>query len=217
LPDVPEPTPGEIAFLLDAVGGLLDTGLGPGDVLGAFAGLRPLLRDGSASRSTADLSRRHAVLTSPDGVVTVVGGKLTTYRAMARDAVDAALAGRPQPGRPQPGLHCPRSQTRRLPLVGAASPQALAKVAAPARLVARYGTEAPEVLALARRDPRLAEPVAEGVPVTGAELAFAVRHEAALDAGDLLDRRTRIGLVPADRDRALPAATRALGALATGT
>jgi glycerol-3-phosphate dehydrogenase len=208
-PDVPEPTPREIAFLLGAVGGLLDTGLGPADVLGAFAGLRPLLRGGPAGRSTADLSRRHAVLTSPDGVVTVVGGKLTTYRRMARDAVDAALAGRPGPARP--------CLTRHLPLVGAAPPWALARVRAPARLVARYGTEAPAVLALARRDPRLAEPVAEGVPVTGAELAFAVRHEAALDAGDLLDRRTRIGLVPADRGRALPAATRALGALATGT
>jgi glycerol-3-phosphate dehydrogenase len=207
VPDVPEPAPGEITFLLDAVGGLLDTRPGPGDVLGAFAGLRPLLRGASAAESTADLSRRHAVLTSPGGVITVVGGKLTTYRRMARDAVDAALAGR----RAAP------SPTRRLPLVGAAAPAVLARVPAPARLVARYGTEAPDVLALAGPEPWLAAPVADGLPVTGAELAFAVAHEGALDAGDLLDRRTRIGLVPADRGRALAAAARVLDALPTGT
>jgi glycerol-3-phosphate dehydrogenase len=205
LPDVPEPAPGEIAFLLDAVGGLLDTRPRAGDVLGAFAGLRPLLGDAAAAGSTADLSRRHAVLTSPDGVITVVGGKLTTYRRMAQDAVDKALAGRAAP-----------CGTRRLPLVGAAAPPVLARVPAPARLVARYGTEAPDVLALAGREPWLAEPVTDGLPVTGAELAFAAAHEGALDAGDLLDRRTRIGLVPADRARALAAAARVLDVLPTG-
>jgi glycerol-3-phosphate dehydrogenase len=214
LPDVPEPTTREIAFLLDAMSGLLDTPLGPGDVLGAFAGLRPLLGDGAADGSTADLSRRHAVLTSPDGVITVVGGKLTTYRRMAQDAVDAALAGRPAAARLGTDRRC---RTRHLPLVGAASPPVLARVRAPARLVARYGTEAPEVLSLASQDPWLAGPVADGLLVTRAELAFAVHHEAALDASDLLDRRTRIGLVPADRGRALQAATRALGALPSGT
>jgi len=231
VPDVPEPTPGEITFLLDAVSGLLERPPGPGDVLGAFAGLRPLLGDGEATGSTADLSRRHAVLTSPDGVLTVVGGKLTTYRRMAQDAVDAVLARQPpgalrgqragqltgQPVGPLAGQPAGPCRTRRLPLIGAAPPQVLAKVPAPARLVARYGTEAPEVCELARREPWLAEPVADGVPVTGAELAFAVRHEGALDVGDLLDRRTRIGLVPADRDRALAAATRVLGVLPTGT
>jgi glycerol-3-phosphate dehydrogenase len=203
LPEVPEPTTGEIAFLLDMVSGILDAPLSGADVLGAFAGLRPLLAgdSGEAGRTTADLSRKHAVLTSPDGVITVVGGKLTTYRRMAQDAVDAAVAGRPAPG---------PCRTRRLPLVGAADARTLARVPAPARLVARYGTEAPGVLALAGPDPRLAEPVTTRTTVTGAELAFAVRHEGALDAGDLLDRRTRIGLVPADRDEALAAAVRAL-------
>ncbi|HEX4060751.1 MAG TPA: glycerol-3-phosphate dehydrogenase/oxidase [Streptosporangiaceae bacterium] len=238
MPDVPEPAPGEIAFLLDVVGGLLDARPGPGDVLGAFAGLRPLLGDAAATGSTADLSRRHAVLTSPDGVITVVGGKLTTYRRMAQDAVDAALAGRAAPSRTAPGRTASAPsraasgrtgpartargrtapcRTRRLPLVGAASPSVLARVPAPARLVARYGTEAPDVLALAGQDPWLAAPVADGLPVTGAELAFAVAHEGALDVGDLLDRRTRIGLVPGDRGRALAAATRVLDALPTRT
>jgi glycerol-3-phosphate dehydrogenase len=201
LPEVPEPSQSEIDFLLAAAARMLDVPVGPGDVLGAFAGLRPLLdQDGDR---TADLSRRHAVLTSADGVITVVGGKLTTYRRMAQDAVDAAVAA-------SLGEGVRQSRTRRLPLIGAAGPRALAAVPAPARLVARYGTEAPALLRLAEHQPELAAPVAPGIRVTGAELAFAVAHEGALDAGDLLDRRTRIGLVAADREQALPAASRAL-------
>jgi glycerol-3-phosphate dehydrogenase len=202
VPDVPEPSQEEITFLRGAVSGLLGTPLGPGDVLGAFAGLRPLLCGQQEATPTADLSRRHAVLTSPDGVVTVVGGKLTTYRRMARDAVDAVLPGRPSGP----------SRTARLPLVGAAPAQALARVPAPVRLVARYGTEAPLVHGLAAQDAALAAPVADGLPTTAAEFAFAVAHEGALDPGDLLDRRTRIGLVPGDRRRARDAAVRALEA-----
>jgi glycerol-3-phosphate dehydrogenase len=202
VPDVPRPEPEDIAFLLDTVSSALETPVGPGDVIGAFAGLRPLLA-GSASR-TADLSRRHAVRTSTDGLVTVVGGKLTTYRRMARDAVDAAVAA----GR----LRAGPCRTARLPLVGAVPTGEAASAGLPARLVARYGAEAGAVAALADGDPDLLRPVADGVPVTGAELLWAVRHEGALDADDLLDRRTRIGLVPADRESALPAA---LAALAT--
>ncbi|TDD78040.1 glycerol-3-phosphate dehydrogenase/oxidase [Actinomadura rubrisoli] len=196
IPDVPEPTPGEIGFLLDILGSALDAPVRREDVIGAFAGLRPLLDAGP--RSTADLSRRHAVLTSRDGVVTIVGGKLTTYRRMAEDAVDAAVAARGLPAGP--------SRTARLPLVGAAGPARLAALDAPRRLVQRYGTEAPLLAALAKDDPALLEPVAAGLPVLGAELAWAALHEGALDADDLLDRRTRIGLVASDRAAALPAA-----------
>ncbi len=209
VPDVPEPSQAEIAFLLRTVSDMLGSPLSPGDVLGAFAGLRPLLDTAQAGpqagTATADLSRRHTVLTSPDGVVTVVGGKLTTYRRMARDAVDAALAGR-LAGRPA-GPSC----TARLPLAGAAPAQALARVPAPARLVARYGTEAPLVQDLASQHAELAAPVADGLRTTAAEFAFAVAHEGALDPADLLDRRTRIGLVPGDRRRAMGAAVKALG------
>jgi glycerol-3-phosphate dehydrogenase len=77
-------------------------------------------------------------------------------------------------------------------------------------LIQRYGTEAPAVLALAADDPSLLEPVAPGLPVTGAELEWAVRHEGALDESDLLDRRTRIGLVAADRAAALSGARQAM-------
>jgi glycerol-3-phosphate dehydrogenase len=208
VPDVPEPSAAERGFLLDVLATAVDPAPSEADVVGAFAGLRPLLA-GTAGR-TADLSRRHAVRTTAGGVTTVVGGKLTTYRRMARDAVDAALTAR--------GLPVGRCRTAGLPLVGAAPPERLARIPAPARLVARYGTEAPAVAALAAEDPTLAEPVADGVAVTGAELLWGLRQEGALDEDDLLDRRTRIGLVPTDRARALPAARAmvARGAAITG-
>lgn len=207
VPDVPEVPETDIGFLLDVLGSVLDAPVGREDVVGAFAGLRPLLdttaEDGSAAGRTADVSRRHAVLTSSEGVITIVGGKLTTYRRMAEDAVDAAVAtGRVSAG-PSP--------TASLPLVGAASPTALAAVRAPRRLVQLYGTEAAAVHALGATDPRLNEPVLAGHPVTAAELLWAVRHEGALDASDLLDRRTRIGLIPADRTAAMDAVREALG------
>ncbi|MCX4514673.1 glycerol-3-phosphate dehydrogenase/oxidase [Streptomyces sp. NBC_01619] len=204
VPDVPEVPETDIGFLLDVLGSALDVSVGRDDVVGAFAGLRPLL-DTSASGEpgrTADISRKHAVLTSPDGVVTVVGGKLTTYRRMAQDAVDAAVTAR--------GLAAGRCRTASLPLVGAAAPSALAALDAPRRLVRRYGAEAPAVHALGLADPALARPVVPGHPVTGAELLWAVRHEGALDESDVLDRRTRIGLVPHDREAAHTAAREAL-------
>ncbi|MDH6213989.1 glycerol-3-phosphate dehydrogenase/oxidase [Streptomyces pseudovenezuelae] len=212
IPDVPEVPETDIGFLLDVLGSVLDAPVHRDDVVGAFAGLRPLLdttpdaHSGTAAR-TSDISRRHAVLTSPQGVVTVVGGKLTTYRRMAQDAVDAAVRSR--------GLTAGPSPTASLPLVGAASPRTLDALPVPRRLVRRYGTEAPAVQALAERDPRLGEPVLPWHAVTAAELLWAVRHEGALDEADLLDRRTRIGLVPADRAAALDAVRELLGEAVT--
>jgi glycerol-3-phosphate dehydrogenase len=220
VPDVPEPTETEIGFILDVVSASFTRSLHREDVVGAYAGLRPLLDTGgdtggdtgapARTGSTADLSRRHAVLTSPDGVVTVVGGKLTTYRRMAEHAVDAAVA--------RAGLAAGPCCTRTLPLAGAAARDRLAALEPPggsARLVRRFGTDAALVLDSARAttglpDAELLAPVADGVPATLAELVFGVTHEGAADVDDLLDRRTRIGLVPADRDLALPAAERAL-------
>jgi glycerol-3-phosphate dehydrogenase len=201
VPDVPEPTEAEIGFLLDVLGSVLDLPVRRDEVAGAYAGLRPLLDDGEGA--TADISRRHRVLTSPDGVITIVGGKLTTYRRMAQDAVDEAVRALPEAtGR--------RSRTARIPLVGAAPPPRLAPLDAPQRLVRRYGTEAPLLTTLARERGDGLAPVTPGSPVLGVELDWAVRHEGALDVGDLLDRRTRIGLVKADRDAAIPAAEGAL-------
>jgi glycerol-3-phosphate dehydrogenase len=131
-------------------------------------------------------------------VLTVVGGKLTTYRAMAEEAVDAVVA--------RLGRGARRSPTARLPLVGAAPAAALARVQAPARLVHRYGTEAPVVAGLG------GEPVVEGRPETLGELRFAVRAEGARSVADLLDRRTRIGLVSVERAAAEAVAEAVLAA-----
>jgi glycerol-3-phosphate dehydrogenase len=205
IPDVPEPSEPEIGFLLDVVSAAFAHQLHRDDVVGAYAGLRPLLHTNDGS--TADLSRRHAVLTSSTGVITVVGGKLTTYRRMAEDAVDAAVS--------HAGLVAEPCRTTQLPLLGAAPRTQLAQLEEPARLVRRFGTDARLVLDNARAlsglgDDELLAPVAEGVPVTLAELIFGVTHEGAADVDDLLDRRTRVGLVPADRALAVPAAERAM-------
>ena len=112
---------------------------------------------------------------------------------MAADAVDAAVGA------------IGSSRTRDVPLVGAAPRAAIDRLEAPRRLVARYGTEALRLAAMAELDPELAITVGNGV--TAAEVVWAVRHEGALDADDVLDRRTRIGLVPADRSAAEAAVT----------
>ena len=205
VPDVPEPSEAEIDFLLDVVSATLARPLTRDDVVGAFAGLRPLLDTGRGE--TSDLSRSHAVLTSPDGVVTVVGGKLTTYRRMAQDAVDAVLRAT--------GLEAGPCRTHHLPLLGAADRATLARLDADPRLVRRFGTDADLVLRTAREatgltDAELLAPAAPQVPVTLAELVFGVTHEGAADVADLLDRRTRVGLIPADRALVEPLARRAL-------
>ena len=205
IPDVPTPSEPEIGFLLDVVSSAFTRNLRRADVVGAYAGLRPQLatRDGS----TADLSRRLAVLTAASGVVTIVGGKLTTYRRMAEDALDTALTNA--------GIEVGPCRTRTLPLSGAAPREDLARLELPDRLVRRYGTDAELVLRSAREvsglpDVELLAPIADHIPVTLAELLFGITHEGAADAGDLLERRTRIGLIPEDADLARPAAERAL-------
>jgi glycerol-3-phosphate dehydrogenase len=196
----PVPSDAEVAQLLETVNQVLAQPLTRDDVVGAYAGLRPLVLPASAGAgpgdATADLSRKH--LLQWDGpVLSVVGGKLTTYRAMAEETVDAVVA--------HLGRGARRSPTARLPLVGAAPRPALDRVVAPGRLVGRYGTEAPAVESLG---PAL---VVAGRPETEGELRFAVRYEGARTVADLLDRRTRIGLVPADRERAVATAERVLG------
>jgi glycerol-3-phosphate dehydrogenase len=196
VPDVPAADEHDRTFLLDTMSRALRVPLTMADVIGSYAGLRPLLA--ADSGSTSDLSRRHAVIDGPDGVVTVVGGKLTTYRKMAEDTVDVIAARRNVETRP--------CATTKLPLVGAASPTTLAQVRAPARLVRKYGVEAPLVLGMAGGDAELLEPIASTVPTTPAELLFGLAYEGALSSDDLLDRRSRIGLVPADRVLAEPVA-----------
>ncbi len=205
VPDVPVPTDDEITYLLGSVAAAFERPLERADVAGVYAGLRPLLDTGGGA--TADLSRSHAVLASSTGIVTVVGGKLTTYRRMAEDAVDAVLA--------DGHLAADPCRTRAVPLDGAARRPVLAAQTAPRRLVRRYGVDADLVLTSARDltglgEDELLAPVADGVPTTLAELVFGVTHEGAVDVGDLLDRRTRVGLIAGDRARAVAAAERAL-------
>ncbi|OBA57734.1 glycerol-3-phosphate dehydrogenase [Mycobacterium sp. 1100029.7] len=203
IPDVPQPSDEETAFLLDTVNTALGTEVHATDVIGAYAGLRPLIDTGAGR--TADVSREHAVVESPSGVISVIGGKLTEYRFMAQDVLDRAVSLRQ--------LQAGSCRTRDLPLIGAPSnpgPSAGSLDRLPASLVARYGAEAPHVIAVATCE-RPTEPVADGIDVTRAEFEYAVSHECALDVDDIVDRRTRIGLVAADRARVLDAAAELLG------
>jgi glycerol-3-phosphate dehydrogenase len=210
VPSVPEVPESDVDFLLSGMREVMGRPLTKDHVLGSFAGLRPLLSVPSSSTSklgkflpgrgsgaTSDLSRHHAVVTSPDGVVTVVGGKLTTYRKMAADAVDTAVGAS--------GLATGPSRTTAVPLVGAAPRSRLTGIEADPKLVAKYGAEAARVAALAELDPSLSDPVGPSSAPTAAEVLWAVRHEGALDVDDVLDRRTRIGLDPALREELRPA------------
>jgi glycerol-3-phosphate dehydrogenase len=205
IPDVPEVSAADESFLLDTLSAGLEVRLSSADVVGRFAGLRPLLA--GAPGSTADLSRRHAVITDPDsGLVTVVGGKLTTYRRMAEEAVDLVASRHPGPLRP--------CLTRRLQLVGAAAPGSRPIRAAPDGLTRRFGAEAAELAGLAvERQDRL-DPVVAGQDVLGVEWLAAIEREGALSLDDVVDRRCRLGLVSAWRAEAIVAAERVLPALA---
>ena len=203
LEDVPVPRQQEIDELVDALGSQMGHPVAAEHVIGGYTGLRPLLA-ASNSSATSDLSRSHAVVRGRHRTVSLVGGKLTTYRRMAQDGVNAAIE--------LAALDAGACLTARLPLVGAAPMTRLAMLGESALRIGRYGTEAATVTEMEHDDPALAEPIAQGVPVTHAELLFSVLHEGALTPGDLLDRRFRVGLVPADRAMALPAAEAAIAA-----
>lgn len=179
----------DIDFLLGIVNLSMSEPLSRADVIGSFAGLRPLV---SHSASSADASRSHLLLDYPGRPITIAGGKLTTYRRMAEDAVDAAVRRLGSPD-----LGC---RTRRLSIVGA-SPRQVSQTA-PGSLVRRYGSEADDVFALGREHPDIAGALYPGCPVTGEELLFGVLAEGATSVDDLLQRRSRLGLVPADAEHA---------------
>ncbi|MBV9292092.1 MAG: glycerol-3-phosphate dehydrogenase/oxidase [Frankiales bacterium] len=181
--DVPLATDDEERFLLDTLSSGLSRPVAADDVVGRFAGLRPLL--GHADGSTAaDLSRRHALL-DRDGVVVIVGGKLTTYRRMAEDAVDRVQRSLGV------GTAC---VTKTLPLVGARSGGGID----PPRLRRRFGGEAVEVAACGP-----VEPVALGVPALKCEVGWAVSAEGATDVEDVM-RRLRLDVVPEWESAARP-------------
>ena len=198
-PTAPPVPPEDEAFLLRTINAAMQRQLTSTDVVGRFAGLRPLVS--GRGDGTADISRRHLLLDDPDRPVTIAGGKMTTYRVMAADAVDAVCR------RMGVARAC---STARLPLLGAGTAAELASLAAPARFVRRYGALAPELVALTRARPELGDQVLPDQPTTWAELVYGALAEGGLTAADLVERRTRIALVEATRDQALAAGERAL-------
>ncbi|MCU1372303.1 MAG: glycerol-3-phosphate dehydrogenase [Ilumatobacteraceae bacterium] len=192
----PAVTRDDVDYLL---GAMKFTGITDKDVVGTWAGLRPLVKSGSTGR-TADLSRRHKVVASPSGVVSVTGGKLTTYREMSADTIDEVLEVL---GTRVTGV-ARGSRTKKLRLRGAEGYEALAEATDPltAHLANRYGGEARTVLALAEADPALREPLVAGLPYIKAEAVYAVRHEMARSVDDVLSRRTRARLLARDASAA---------------
>ena len=208
--DDPACTPEDVDYLLEAANNVTTSHLTRADVTGVWAGLRPLLarptKGQHVSKRTSDLSRRHTVRLSAHGVVTVTGGKLTTYRKMAQDTVDAVVNRLGESPRRR------RCITKSLPLIGATTktrdPVALAQPQA--RLLSRYGTEYAAVLAVADGRPELLEPAVAGLPYTGAELVYAAREEMAQTLDDVLSRRTRATIQRAQASMDAAAAVAAL-------
>ncbi|MBL7499616.1 glycerol-3-phosphate dehydrogenase/oxidase [Frankia nepalensis] len=197
----PSATRADIDYLLDQVNRVLRDPLTHDDVVGVYAGLRPLLS--GESDDTAQLSREHAVVAAAPGLTTIAGGKYTTYRVMAADAVDAAVAGLARAA--------PPSCTEKIPLLGADGYQAVwngrerlaeragLRVAQVEHLLRRYGTLAEELVDLVVADPRLAAPLPGAEAYLAVEALYAASHEGALRLEDVLTRRTRISFEAADR------------------
>jgi glycerol-3-phosphate dehydrogenase len=194
----------DIDYLLDHANSLLQDPLTREDVVGVYAGLRPLLS--GESDSTSQLSREHAVSSPVRGLTVIAGGKYTTYRVMAKDAVDAAVHGMER--------KVPRSCTERIPLAGADgylgawnSRQLTAtrtglRVRQVEHLLGRYGTLMSELLDLVAERPELGEPLAGAPEYLRAEALYAASHEGALHLEDVLTRRTRISIEVDDRGHA---------------
>jgi glycerol-3-phosphate dehydrogenase len=198
----------DIDYILDHVNAILREPLDHEDVVGVYAGLRPLLS--GESEPTSRISREHTVVTPVPGLVMIAGGKLTTYRVMAKDAVDAAGHSLRTTGTTL-GSEMGESITDRVPLVGADGFEArsnqrvqLARraglhVARLDHLLGRYGARVDDLLALVAARPELAEPLEGADDHLAAEIVYAVTHEAARHLDDVLTRRTRISIETFDR------------------
>ncbi len=191
--DDPQCTPEDVDYLLHAMALVMREPLTRDDIVGTWAGLRPLIAGGSVGEKTADLSRVHKVLTSPTGLITITGGKLTTYRRMAADTIDTVVKALGHGG---------RSGTKKLRLLGATASQgsAMARGSAPSdeHLSRRYGSLQREILDLERDEPALKEPLVPGLPYRRSEAIYAVRNEMATTLDDVLSRRTRARLLGRD-------------------
>jgi glycerol-3-phosphate dehydrogenase len=191
----------DINYILDHVNAVLRTPLGPDDVEGVYAGLRPLLA--GESEQTSKLSREHSVGQPVPGLTVIAGGKYTTYRVMAKDAVDVARRGM--------SASVPDSVTERLALLGADGYEAMwnkrsalatssgLHVTRIEHLLHRYGSCITDLLDLVAEDATLGEPVSSGSDYLRAEIVYATSHEGALHLDDVLTRRTRISIEEWDR------------------
>jgi glycerol-3-phosphate dehydrogenase len=197
--DHPSVDADDVSYLLDAVNAAVSEAVEPHDITGTWSGLRPLLasapgRRRPPSERTADLSRRHKVFVSPSGLVTITGGKLTTYRKMAQDAVDIVVR--------QLGGGARRCATKHLAIRGSRGNTALRQPGAAARfgiseevfayLLSRYGDEVPAVLDVIGERPELAEQLNPYLPLLAGEVVFAARYEMANTLEDVLSRRARV-------------------------
>ncbi len=184
------PDPDDITYLLDAVNRFFVTELTPDNVTGAFAGVRPLISTGD-SRKSVDISRKAELYETSSGMVTITGGKLTTWRRMAKLAVDRLVE---REGRLAP------CRTHEIPLGQMVAADRLTRVPGVpepsyAALAGRYGHDAERVLALAADRAELAAPILSGQGDLLAEVVYAVRHEQARSLSDVLMRRTRLGIL----------------------
>ena len=199
----PAASAADIDYVLGQANRLLADPLDRDDVIGVYAGLRPLLA--GESESTSTLSREHAVASPVRGVVTVAGGKYTTYRVMAADAVDAAVRDL------GPEARVPESCTADVPLLGAEGYRALWNARAliadetglsttqVEHLLNRYGSLLPELRALLAEQPALSAPLAGAPGYLQVEAVYAAAYEGALHLDDVLARRTRISIETWDR------------------
>ncbi len=194
----PLPDAADIDYIIEQVNKVLLKPISRSDLLGAYAGLRPLVSSEKAS-ATTKVSREHIVDHPVPGFVSIAGGKYTTYRVMAKDAVDASVSDL---GRPEKGV--PESVTRDTPLLGADGFHALVNSAdrlasdlgisseEVLRLLNRYGSDIFEFASLIKENPELRKPISDGAQYLGIEIYFAASHEGAMSVSDVLLRRTRI-------------------------
>jgi glycerol-3-phosphate dehydrogenase len=196
--DIDDPQPGDddVEYLLDAVNAFFGTSLSDSDLVGAYAGVRPLISTGDPKKSV-DISRKAELYETSSGMLTITGGKLTTWRRMAKQTVDRLVE---REGREAPchtaeiplGMEARREDLEAPEGVGEASVSQLAF---------RYGHAARAVLDLAWKDPKLAAPIVPGRPDLLAEAVVAARLEQARSVADVLLRRTRLGILAAPQLR----------------
>lgn len=206
--DKPVANAGDVEYLLRHVNRYMRCHLQKSDIISAWAGYRPLVSSRRSAAASSRLSRTHAVLDGPGGMVTIVGGKLTTYRRMAQDTVDHISRQR---GKPVVHIteRLPLSGSKRAPDATFYIPSSKAKIQElldpdSVRRLASYGTNSRAILDMIEAQPSLAARIVQDLPYIMAEVVYACRYEMALDLADVLERRLRISFE--DRSHGVEAA-----------